>query len=232
MYYQNITRVPWFESMIDYQYSANRIRQHLVTAGIAVTGAGAVLLMLLYPIIPPELPPPPRLPEAFTAPGLFFYTFNNDGTLYETSKEEWSSSPYWWLTSGGKLVIEEFVGKTNHGDLPITDPWRVLYAASNPLDTDNGRHPQNIFRLATKRTGTDVRVETLFKIERDNFSDSSNRNATNGLLLMSRYVDYNNLYYAGVRVDGAAVIKKKYNGRYYTLAYEKIFPGTYRRETM
>jgi hypothetical protein len=45
---------------------------------------------------------------------------------------------------------------------------------------------------------------------------------------MSHYKDAGQtLYYAGVRVDGTAVIKKKYQGTYYTMAQQKVFPGTY-----
>jgi hypothetical protein len=62
-------------------------------------------------------------------------------------------------------------------------------------------------------------------------SKSPNRNASNGILLMLRYQDGDSLYYAGLRVDGSAVIKKKINGRYITLAQEKIFDGIYARET-
>ncbi len=47
---------------------------------------------------------------------------------------------------------------------------------------------------------------------------------------MSRYRDNGKtLYYTGIRVDGTAVIKKKYNGTYYTMAQKKIIPGTYDR---
>ena len=38
-------------------------------------------------------------------------------------------------------------------------------------------------------------------------------------------MDENNLYYAGVRVDGEAVIKKKINGKYYILGEVQIIPG-------
>jgi hypothetical protein len=44
---------------------------------------------------------------------------------------------------------------------------------------------------------------------------------------MSRYRSSATLYYAGIRVDGTAVIKKKYEGTYYTLAQAPVFPGTY-----
>jgi len=50
---------------------------------------------------------------------------------------------------------------------------------------------------------------------------------------MSRYSDQYNLYYAGIRNDGEAIIKKKVNGSYYTLASVQIFgvKGQYDRTT-
>jgi hypothetical protein len=50
--------------------------------------------------------------------------------------------------------------------------------------------------------------------------------------MMARYVDGYNLYYAGLRVDGYAVIKKKIGGRYFTLAYKPVFTesGKYDRD--
>src|SRR5262249_41763345 len=49
-------------------------------------------------------------------------------------------------------------------------------------------------------------------------------------LLMSRYQDSGQtLYYTGIRVDGTAVIKKKYKGEYYTMAQNPVFKGTYNR---
>jgi hypothetical protein len=45
---------------------------------------------------------------------------------------------------------------------------------------------------------------------------------------MTSYKDLGQtLYYIGVRVDGNAIIKKKYKGAYYTLATKKVFDGTY-----
>ena len=49
------------------------------------------------------------------------------------------------------------------------------------------------------------------------------------MLLFLQYLDADNLYYAGVRVDGSAVIKKKSAGAYTTLAETPWFPGTYNR---
>jgi hypothetical protein len=141
---------------------------------------------------------------------------------------EESSSPYWWLNSGGSLSINQFTGGTLSGNSLVSSLWHVLYEQSNALDTDQGLHPQNIFRLLTRSEWGDSRQQAQFLILQDNFSSSPNRNASNGLLLMSRYQgDGETLYYAGVRVDGDAVIKKKYKGSYYTLAQKKVFEGSY-----
>jgi hypothetical protein len=139
-----------------------------------------------------------------------------------------SWSPYFWLSSGGRLYLDG-LGATVHGALPANDYWRLAYAASNPVDTDNGYHPQNIFRLVTRSRWGNFRQQVYFRINADRLSASPNRNASNGVLLFNRYLDQDNLYYTGVRVDGAAVIKKKVGGAYHTLAYAKIFPGTYNR---
>lgn len=42
---------------------------------------------------------------------------------------------------------------------------------------------------------------------------------------MNRCRDADNLYYVSIRMDGYAIIKKKYEGIYYTFAYAKIFPS-------
>lgn len=159
----------------------------------------------------------------------FGYNFDFPGTLIEAGNMRDSASPYWWLSSGAYLYVRNGVGATIQGSLPQNDYWRRYYARSNPTDTDNGYHPQNLFRLESRSRWQNFRQQAYFRIRRDNLSGSPNRNASNGLLLMSRYQNENNLYYAGIRVDGAAVIKKKYGGKYYTLAYARVFPGTYDR---
>lgn len=162
----------------------------------------------------------------------FSYSFSSNETLQEASPMSSSTSPYWWLNSGAYLKIYGGRGHTNEGDLPINNYWRNLYSQTNPVDTDDGYHPQNIFRLILKDQWQNIRQEAYFKIVQDNFSPSSNRKESNGLFLFNRYLDGNNVYYTGVRVDGAAVIKKKKNGQYYTLAYiPKIYPGIYDRNT-
>jgi len=82
--------------------------------------------------------------------------------------------------------------------------------------------------MISRSVWDDARVESSFRITGDNFVDSPNRNESNGTLLLTRYRDENNFYYAGLRVDGHAVIKKKYEGTYRTLAEEQIVPGDYK----
>ena len=161
-----------------------------------------------------------------TVPNPWHYQFSVAGTVNETSGMGDSSSPYWWVNSGGALSLQNGSGMTMQGNAPIGSVWQRAYAAANPLDTDGGLHPQNIFRLVTRSQWQNLEQQVKFKINRLQLSASPNRNASNGVLLFNRYLDSNNLYYVGVRVDGAAVIKKKYQGRYYTMAYSSIFSGT------
>jgi hypothetical protein len=157
----------------------------------------------------------------------FSYNFTVDGSLVEASSVNLSTSGYWWVNSGARMYLSGGSGKTVHGSLPASDYWRTLYASNNPTDTDNGYHPQNIFRLVGRSLWSDFRQEAYFRIAADNLSASPNRNASNGILLFNRYKDSSTLYYTGLRVDGNAIIKKKLKGTYYTLASVKVFPGTY-----
>ncbi|HEX8946767.1 MAG TPA: hypothetical protein VF829_00940, partial [Candidatus Paceibacterota bacterium] len=161
----------------------------------------------------------------------FIYSFNVPGILDEAESAAKSRSQYWFLDSGGKFIVENGYGGTIQGALPSSDEWRKLYAKDNPTDTDNGAHPQNIFRLVSRGTWENASTEAYFKITGDNFSASQNRNESNGLLIMTRYQDQYTLYYAGIRVDGHAVIKKKYHGTYFTLAEDPIYPGEYDRDS-
>jgi len=162
---------------------------------------------------------------AATVGATFNYTFDSEGTLVEAGRMSDSTSPYWWLSSGAYLHLRGGLGSTIQGTLPSNDYWRRYYAQTSATDTDNGYRPQNLFRLTTRGRWQNFRQQVYFRIRRNNLSASPNRNASNGLLLMGRYLDENNLYYAGVRVDGAAVIKKKYRGLYYTMAYARMFTG-------
>src|SRR3989344_3899525 len=52
-------------------------------------------------------------PSSLAPPeGSWIYTFNVPGILEETASEKESSSPYFWLSSGGKLMIADGVGRT------------------------------------------------------------------------------------------------------------------------
>ncbi|NUQ57681.1 MAG: hypothetical protein HUT38_04340 [Candidatus Paceibacter sp.] len=156
----------------------------------------------------------------------FYYTFKVDGTLAEAGSMNDSSSPYFWLNSGAYFYLKNGIGKTVQGDLSQYSKWRLAYSLSNPVDTDNGYHPQNILRLVTRSKWQNFTQEMYFKINKDQLSASPNRNESNGLLLFNRYQNSDNLYYAGIRVDGAVVIKKKINGKYYTMAYKSFVSGS------
>ena len=152
-------------------------------------------------------------------------------TLNEANTSSNSTNPIFLLGSGGLFFVANEVAYTIQKELPSTNVWYKDYAVSNPIDTDGGKHPQNIFRLMTKSFFTNNEQSLYFNISAMNLSSSPNRNASNGVLFMSRYQDAQNLYYAGIRVDGTVVIKKKKAGTYYTMAQTKILPGIYNRDT-
>lgn len=155
-------------------------------------------------------------------------TYDDDDSslvIKETSNLSDSEDRDYWLNSGALFYIRKNNAHTILGDLPEYSPWRLFYERSNPLDTDDGYHPQNIFRLVTKKVSLDSSQSFAVLIVNDNLNQSPNRNESNGILLMGRYIDSDNLYYAGIRVDGTAVIKKKKDGVYYTLAQTFVFEG-------
>ncbi len=154
----------------------------------------------------------------------FVEDFATNYSVKESGSLTASDSPGWWLSSGAYFKSSNGVGSTLIGPLNSFDPWRVAYSLSNSLDTDNGYYPQNIFRLVlTKILLKNYQQEVYFKVINNNLTASPNRNASNGVLFFNRYQDAFNLYYTGIRVDGAAVIKKKINGVYYTLSYNNIY---------
>lgn len=130
----------------------------------------------------------------------------------------------WWLNSGGIMNVSQNEFSTNLGDLPESSKWRKLYKKNNSRDTDSGYHPQNIFRLVTKDKWKNFSQSVYFYIEDDNLSKSSYRNESNGILLFNRYQDGDNLYYTGLRVDGDVIIKKKIEGKYYTMIEKGVLP--------
>jgi hypothetical protein len=121
------------------------------------------------------------------------------------------------------LIIKDGIGTTPPDSLDTYDPWRLMYKSMNSLDSNYGYMPENTFRLVTRAPWGDTEASVLFRIIATNLTNTPNRDGYSGVFLMGRYKDQYNLYYAGVRHDGAAVIKKKINGTYYTLAQVQVF---------
>ncbi len=159
------------------------------------------------------------------------YGLFGDRIVEEAGSMGESKDNEWWVNSGGYFFAEGGIGRTIQGELSPTNRWFKAYARANPLDTDGGSHPQNIFRLLTKKKMANSVTEACFKINSYYKSKSPNRDSHNGFLFFGRYKDGDTTYYSGLRVDGNAVVKKKLNGVYYTLVEKKIFPGTFNRET-
>lgn len=172
----------------------------------------------------------PMMSSSETGPE-FRYNFSWTGTLEETASSSLSPSPYFWLRSGAKLMVSNGTGKTKQGSLAYSDPWRIRYNQLLPVETDKGYRPQNVFEVLTKDSWKDAAESLMVKLNRVNLSNPENRHAWNGVSLFSRYQDDNNFYYAGIRQDGTAVIKKKRAGTYTTLAQKPLFPGTYSATT-
>jgi hypothetical protein len=180
-------------------------------------------------------PTPTRTPTPVITPAPSgtggFLGLGHNTTLEETGSMSDSTASGWWLNSGAYFYVKNSIGQTIMGDLPLTDDWRDVYLASDPAETDNGMHPQNIFRMITRSAWKNPSQEAYFKISKYRTSPSTERDNHNGILLISRYSNGNNLYYAGIRVDGLAVIKKKVNGSYFILDSFKVYPGTFDRNT-
>ena len=157
--------------------------------------------------------------------------FASDSALNEAGSIVESKSPSWWVNSGAYLNIKDGMASTVSGNLEANNKWRLLYNKNNPGETDKGFHPQNIFRLVLKSKWQNFEQQAYFQITADNLSADSHRTGSNGLLLFNRYLDGNNLYYTGIRVDGTAIIKKKIKGTYFTMAQKSIIPGNYNRDT-
>lgn len=152
----------------------------------------------------------------------FSDSFSEKETLEEAGKMKSSKNSHWWVNSGALANFKEGILKTNQGDLDEDSNWRKLYNKNNSRDTEDGRQPQNIFRLVSRDQWQNLEQTLYFRINKINLSDSDYRNESNGVLLFNRYQDGDNLYYTGVRVDGHAVIKKKVADKYYTLAEKPV----------
>jgi hypothetical protein len=162
----------------------------------------------------------------------FTYSCGVPGRLSESANSNESTSPYWWLNSGAYMYLANGECSTVSGNLSLSNIWRQIYQSSDPIDTDSGLHPQNLFRLVTRaKWGGNISQQISVKTTALNKSASLERNAWSGILLFNRYQNGDNLYYAGIRDDGHAVIKSKKNGVYKTLAEVPYFAGTYNRLT-
>ncbi len=158
-----------------------------------------------------------------SATKVLFQRFGVQKTLQEAGAMGGSASSQWWLSSGGVMLEGNNMFSTNLGSLGAGSSWQKLYAETNPRDTDGGFYPQNIFRLVDRNKQKNLDQEVYFNIDKINPSQSGYCNESNGVLFFNRYQDENNLYYTGLRVDGQAVIKKKINGDYYTMAEKPVF---------
>jgi hypothetical protein len=158
--------------------------------------------------------------------------FEKTGQIDEAGSIGESSSPTWWVSSGGRFLEQSGLGSTLMGSLPADDPTRLAYADANPTDTDGGYRPQNIFRFVNRGTWTKIRQTVYFRIRAIDASTSPNRNASNGVFLFNRYQDSQTLYYVGLRVDGYAIVKKKLHGTYSELGRVRVYgSGSYDRNT-
>lgn len=222
---------------MQYFASDNSIHDMLSEPAFVFSFWIAIALVIVYfavhAFLLREMPSPALIPLSFaeadhthgtTSPDTsIHYAFSHDGTLQEAGSPNESSSPYFWLNSGGMLQIHDGIGETIQGSTLPFSTWRMRYASNNPLDTDGGKYPQNLFRLVSKGVWNNVTESLQFKLSAVNTTNTPNRDGYSGVLLMSRYQDEMNLYYAGLRMDGTAVIKKKYRGTYYTLAEKQVF---------
>lgn len=147
--------------------------------------------------------------------------------VWEDKRNFWDR---WWINSGAFFNVKDWIWSTIQGELEKWSKWQRDYEEYKWwLDTDQWFHPQNLFRLILNKKFKNFEQYTYFKINKYILSNSENRYESNWFLLFNRYLDSDNLYYAWIRVDWAAVIKKKYKWEYYTLAYEKIFDWKYDR---
>ena len=164
----------------------------------------------------------------------FYEDFSEDYVLEEVGNMNESLSDNWWVNSGAFLYSKNGIGRTSFGKLKENSKWQKKFSNSSNrervIETENGFRPQNIFRLVTRKKWKNFTQEAYFRIHKYNLSKSEHRKESNGILLFNRYKDGNNLYYAGLRVDGYAIIKKKINGKYITLVKNRIFEGEFSRD--
>ena len=167
--------------------------------------------------------------QAFSS---MYYTFNNPGVLSESSTMAQSTSPYLWLLSGGRMIVTTGgIGETIQGDLLANDRLYRVYSARSAVSSDNGAHPQNVFKMFGRDSVQNPSAQIYINRIKDNTSNPVNRRPYDGESLLARYQDVNNYYYGGLREDGGIVIKKKTNGVFQTLVSKQLFAGAYNSAT-
>lgn len=160
----------------------------------------------------------------------FIENFEGSYVLEESGDMTNSASNDWWLNSGAYLFYVDGIATTQLGPLEEKNRWVNAYKNSNSDSTRDGYYPQNIFRLITRSKWQNFEQELEFEILENNLIDAEHRNESNGVLLFMRYLDSDNLYYAGVRVDGNYAIKRKRDGQYETLAIKPFTNQLYVRD--
>lgn len=146
-----------------------------------------------------------RAVSALPAPLPFTYEFSPDGAIRQSPSPSSSDSPYFWVMGGGTLAQKAGIG--------ITDP-----AAS-------------YFQMLSRLHWKNINEAIYVRVKGDVFPTAASRNPWNGISLYGRYQNENTFYYGGIRQDGYAVVKKKLNGVYTTLASKKVYSGTYSAST-
>jgi hypothetical protein len=163
--------------------------------------------------------------------GAFEETFDRDTVIEEAPRAAVSRNPRWWVSAGGRVTFAEGTAYTIQGSLPPWDPWARAYARTKPVDTEQGRRPQNVFRMVTRETGRTFRQRVSVRIRSTNLAASTERGPFSGIFLESRFLNDNNFYVAGLRFDGQAVIKKRREAEAFTVAIAPVYPGTYDRQS-
>lgn len=215
--------------------------RYAITATVAIMGTlGTLYIAYVFTFSYKYVAPVPffedriaQISQAkYNTETYFKEDFDGDFVLEENWPMQRSGNPNWWVSSGAYLFFKNGVGSTIVGDLDGSDRWVSKYRRANARDTSNGIRPQNIFRLVLKKRFLNFSQEVYMRVLYYEPSGTEFRNESNGVLLFNRYQDEFNLYYAGVRVDGQAVVKKKLNGIYYTLGLAPIFnTEVYNRDT-
>jgi hypothetical protein len=133
----------------------------------------------------------------------FWYDFRVNGVLSEASSVTSSTSAYWWLQNGGRLILTNGVG-TSLSSVTPADPFQMLL----------------------RKVLLHSSVES-YVMKKSDLAPTVVKAGWNGISLFSRYVDELNYYFASIRADGYATIRKRKNGLYITLLQKKVLPGTY-----